>query len=202
VPLISVTAGALWAALNGTWAMVYGLNKAYEVEEHRSWQELLLTIGGLTFFLAIIGSMAVFLIFCSAYLRGRFDGGAMALHAVEWMVLAVALSFSFAMLYRYGPNLRDCEWKWSTPGALCAVVLWISATFGTRLYFEHVNNYSRSYGRLNGVVMLLLWLYAGNGAILIGGEMNSEIEKHIAASDESASKQDRSRSRRSPGQKR
>ena len=202
VPLISVTAGALWAALNGTWAMVYGLNKAYEVEEHRSWQELLLTIGGLTFFLAIIGSMAVFLIFCSAYLRGRFDGGAMALHAVEWMVLAVALSFSFAMLYRYGPNLRDCEWKWSTPGALCAVVLWISATFGTRLYFEHVNNYSRSYGRLNGVVMLLLWLYAGNGAILIGGEMNAEIEKHIAASDESASKQDRSRSRRSPGQKR
>jgi membrane protein len=182
--------------------MVYGLNKAYEVEEHRSWQELLLTIGGLTFFLAMIGSMAVFLIFCSAYLRGRFDGGAIALHAVEWMVLAVALSFSFAMLYRYGPNLRDCEWKWSTPGALCAVVLWISATFGTRLYFEHVNNYSRSYGRLNGVVMLLLWLYAGNGAILIGGEMNSEIEKHIAASDESASKQDRSRSRRSPGQKR
>ena len=177
--LISVCAGGLWAALNGTWAMVYGLNKAYEVEEHRSWRELAGTIAGLTFFLAIVGSLAVFLIFCSAYLQARFHGGAIGLRALEWLVLAVSLSFSFAVLYRFAPNLRDCEWRWSTPGALCAVVLWISSTFATRLYFEHVNNYSRSYGHLNGVVMLLLWLYVSNGAILIGGEMNSEIEKNI-----------------------
>jgi membrane protein len=177
VSLISVCADALWAALNGTWAMIYGLNKAYEVEEQRSGWELAITIAGLTLFLAVVGSMAVFLIFCSAYLQAYLHGGAVALRLLEWLVLAASLIFSFAVLYRFAPSLRDHEWRWSTPGALCALVLWISATFATRLYVEHVNNYARSYGHLNGVAILLLWLYASNGAILIGGEMNSEIEK-------------------------
>jgi membrane protein len=184
MPLISVCAGALWAALNGTWAMIFGLNKAYEVDEHRSWRQLAVTIAGLTLFLAVIGSMAVFLIFCSAYLRARFHGGAIALRILEWLVLTASLWFSFAVLYRFAPNLRDHEWRWSTPGALCAVVLWIISTFATRIYFEHVNNYACSYGHLNGVVMLLLWLYVSNGAVLIGGEMNSEIEKNIAERSE------------------
>jgi membrane protein len=196
--LISVCAGGLWAALNGTWAMVYGLNKAYEVEERRSWRELAVTIAGLTFFLVVVVFIAVFLVFCSAYLQARFHGGAIALRVLEWLVLAVSLSFSFAVLYRFAPNLRDCEWRWSTPGAFCAVVLWISSTLATRLYFEHVNNYARSYGRLNGVVMVLLWLYVSNGAILIGGEMNSEIEKNIeeGGSPEPVARRDRSGSRK------
>jgi membrane protein len=178
VQLISVCAGALWAALNGTWAMIYGLNKAYEVEENRSWWELTITSVGLTISLAITGSIAVLLIFCSAYLQARFHGGAIALRLLEWFILAATLSFSFAVLYRFGPNLRDCEWRWSTPGAFCALLLWIGSTFGARIYFDHVN-YARSYGHLSGVVMLLLWLYVSNGAILIGGEMNSEIEKTV-----------------------
>ena len=180
VHLISIIAGALWAALNGTWAMIYGLNKAYEVDEHRSGWALAVTIVGLTLFLAVIGSTAVFLIFCSAYLQAHLHGGTIALRVLEWLVLAASLSFSFAVLYRFAPNLRDHEWRWSTPGALCAVILWIGSTLGARLYFEHVNNYARSYGHLNGVVMLLLWLYVSNGAILIGGEMNSEIAKAVA----------------------
>ena len=190
MPLLSVCAGALWAAFNGTWAVIFGLNKAYEVEEHRSWGQLTVTIAGLTFFLAAVASMAVFLIFCSAYFQARVHGGAIALRVLEWLVLAVSLLFYFTVLYRFAPNLRHHQWRWSTPGALCAVVLWITSTFATRVYFEHVNNYSRSYGHLNGVVMLLLWLYVSNGAILIGGEMNSEIEKHI--SSQHASREDRS----------
>jgi membrane protein len=200
VPLISVCVGGLWAALNGTWALIYGLNKAYEVEERRSGGELAITIVGLTFFLAFVGALAVFLIFLSAYLQARFHGGALAFRILEWLVLAVSLSLSFAVLYRFAPNIRDCAWSWSTPGALFAVVLWISSTFLTRLYFEHVNNYSRSYGHLNGVVMLLLWLYVSNGAILIGGEMNSEIEKsveeHNRALEQGVAAQDRSRARK------
>jgi membrane protein len=194
LPLISVCAGALWAALNGTWAMIYGLNKAYEVEERRSWRQLAAIITGLTLFLAVIGSMTVFLVFCSAYLQVRLHSGAIALRALEWLVLTASISFWFAVLYRFAPNLRDCQWRWSTPGALCGLLLWLSSTFATRLYFEHVNNYSRSYGHLNGVVILLLWLYVSNGAILIGGEMNSEIEKYIAERDapESVAHRDRS----------
>jgi membrane protein len=178
VQLISVCAGALWAAFNGTWAMIYGLNKAYEVEESRSWWELTITIVGLTLSLAVTGSIAVLLVFCSAYLQAQFHGGAIALRCLEWLVLIATLSFSFAVLYRFAPNLRDCAWRWSTPGAFCALLLWIGSTLAARVYFAHVN-YSRSYGHLSGVVMLLLWLYVTNGAILIGGEMNSEIEKTV-----------------------
>jgi membrane protein len=175
--LIPACAGALWASLNGTWAMIYGLNQAYEVEEHRSWWELAVTIVGLTLSLAISGSVAIFLIFFGARLEAHLYPAAIPLRVLQWVVLSVLLMVSFSLLYRFGPNLRDHEWRWSTPGALCALVLWIGSTLAVRLYFDHVNNYSRNYGQLNGVVMLLLWLYVTNGAILIGGEMNSEIEK-------------------------
>ena len=198
--LISVLAGASWAALNGTWAMIYGLNKAYEVEEHRSGWRLAATIAGLTLFLTVIGSITVFLIICCSYLQAHLHGGAIALRLLEWLVLAASLSFSFAVLYRFAPNLRDHEWRWSTPGALCAVILWIGSTFAARLYFDHVNNYERSYGHLNGVVMLLLWLYVTSGAILIGGEMNSEIEKAVdeghSAREAATQRQDRSGSKK------
>jgi membrane protein len=179
--LLSVCIAALWAAHNGTWAMIYGLNQAYEVEEKRSWRRMTLLNIALTFFLCVIGFLALFLVFCSGYFQFRFHGGALAFRVLEWLVIIGALSLSFAVLYRYAPNLRDHEWRWSTPGAILALVLWIGATLGARLSFNHINNYARSYGHLNGVTMLLLWLYVTNGAILIGGEMNSEIEKSAAS---------------------
>lgn len=180
VELLSVCAGALWAAFNGTWAMVYGLNRAYEVEENRSWWRLAATIIGLTSGLAVIACCAFLLMLCGAYIEAHLQRGIIALHILEWLVLIASLSLWFAVLYRFAPNLRDHEWQWSTPGAMCALVLWIAAALAARLYFNDVNNYSRSYGHLNGVVMLLIWLYVSNGAILIGGEMNSEIEKAAA----------------------
>lgn len=187
--LVSVFAAGCWAALNGTWAMVYGLNKAYEVEEHRSWWELGITIIGLTLSLAIAGLIAAFLIFCGSHFRPY-------LRILEWIVLIMLLLLSFGVLYRFAPNLRDGEWRWSTPGSLCAVVLWIGSTLAARFYFDHVNNYARTYGHLNGVAMLLLWLYVTNGSILIGGEMNSEIEKAAVArkgdARSQADRQDRS----------
>lgn len=164
IRLAAVCAGALWAALNGTWAMIWGLNRAYEVEERRAWWRLAVTIAGLTVALGFISSFTVFVFFIGV--RG-----------IEWPVLAVSLSLAFSVLYRFGPSLEDPEWRWSTPGAVCALILWMAATFGARLYFDHISDYSRSFGPLNGVAMLLLWLYLTNGAILIGGEMNSEIQK-------------------------
>lgn len=175
--LISVCVAALWAAHNGTWAMIYGLNKAYEVEEKRSWVEMIITNIGLTCFLSVTGGLALLLFFCTRYLQTSLHGSVIALDVLDWLVLLVSLLLAFAVLYRFAPNLGDHEWRWSTPGAVCALTLWIGATVAARLYFDHINNYSRSYGHLNGVVMLLIWLYVTNGAILIGGEMNSEIEK-------------------------
>jgi len=176
-PVRAVAIGVLWASFNGTWAMIYGLNNAYETKENRRFAELAITVVALTISLAVTVAVSVFLIISTRYLQRLFGIGAGPMHLLEWVVLIVTVSFSFAILYRFGPNLRDRRWQWSTPGAVCALLLWIAATFGARIYFDHINNYARSYGHLNGVVMLLLWLYITNGAILIGGEMNSEIEK-------------------------
>jgi membrane protein len=174
IHFVSVCAGALWAALNATWAMIYGLNRAYEVRERRSWWKLGATIAGLTLALAVLCCLALFLIFVVAHAANRI------VRVTEWVVLIAALLLWFAVLYRFAPNIREHQWRWSTPGAVCALLLWIAAAFAARFYFDRVNDYSRAYGHLNGVVMLLLWLYVSNGAILIGGEMNSEIEKAAA----------------------
>jgi membrane protein len=171
------SAGALWAMCNATWAMIYGLNRAYEVEERRSWWKLAMTIAGLTVSLGATGFVTLSLIFFCAWIEGATHLGGAFLRGLEWSVLVAALYLSFAVLYRFAPDTRERKWQWSTPGALCALVLWMGATFAARFYFDHLDDYSRSYGRLNGVVMLLLWLYVISGAILIGGEMNSEIEK-------------------------
>jgi membrane protein len=171
--LVSACAAALWAAMNGTWAMVYGLNRAYEVKESRVWWKLWLTIAGLTLSLAFTASIAGFVVLYGA----RFHWGGIALHFLQWLILAAALYLSFAVLYSFAPDVRDRQWRWNTPGALCALILWIGSTLAVRVYFDHVNNYASSYGHLNGVAMLLLWLYFTNGAVLVGGEMNSEIDK-------------------------
>ncbi len=194
IQLLAVVAGTLWAALNGTYAMIWGLNRAYEVEERRPWWKLALTIAGLTFSTAITACVALFFVFFGTQLQAHFPGGAIALRVIEWLLVIASLSLSFALLYRFAPSAPNHQWRWSTPGALCAVILWITATFGARIYFDHINNYSRAYGHLNGVVILLVWLYVTNGAILIGGEMNSEIEKNAEPRNGHASSDKVSRS--------
>jgi membrane protein len=96
---------------------------------------------------------------------------------IESLVLTMVLLIWFSILYRFAPSLENKRWQWSTPGALVAAALWIAATLVARFYFERIDDYHASFGRLSGVAILLLWLYVTNGAILIGGEMNSEIEK-------------------------
>lgn len=176
--LLAVCAGSAWAALNGTWVMIWGLNRAYEVEERRSWWHLAGLIAGLTLVAAFTVCIALFLIFFGGQIAAHFQPGITGFRVLEWLVLIASLSLWFAILYRFAPNVPDPQWRWSTPGAVCALLLWTGATFAARAYFDYVNDYSRAYGQLNGVVMLLLWLYVTNAAILIGGELNSEIEKN------------------------
>jgi membrane protein len=174
--LLTTLAGVLWAGCNGTWAMIYGLNAAYEVRESRRWQELAGTIVGLTVALGLITMFAVGVIAALANLRSRVHAS-VPLGFIESLVLIMVLLFWFSVLYRFAPSLENKRWQWSTPGALLAATLWIGATIAARFYFERFDNYHVSFGRLSGAAMLLLWLYVSNGAILIGGEMNSEIEK-------------------------
>jgi membrane protein len=160
---------AIWGALNGTWAMMTGLNKAYEVTEERPWWRVLFVMLGLTISLSVLYAIALVAI---AY------GG----RVVDWLVIVILLLLSFALIYRFGPNLKDRRWQWSIPGAVVAVALWVGFTLLLRMYQEHFSS-SRIYGGLNAVTVLLMWLYMTGAAIFIGGEANSEIEKAAAAAE-------------------
>lgn len=182
---IAAAAYAVWEALNGTWAMITGLNKAYEVEEKRRWR-LLFVMFALTISLSALGLTAL-----ASLVYGNRAGIIIGRHLgtparfefvwllIQWTVIAILLLFSFAVLYRFGPNLNDRRWQWSIPGAVVAVALWIPATLLLRMYQEHFGS-SRIYGQLNAVATLLLWLYLTGAVIFIGGEVNSEIEKAAA----------------------
>jgi membrane protein len=86
----------------------------------------------------------------------------------------------FTMIYRYAPNVRRHGWQALMPGSFVAVALWFAATGLFRLYLSVYDSYSKTYGSLGAVIVLLLWLYLCGAAVLIGGEVNSEIRKAAA----------------------
>lgn len=189
----TVGAGALWAVpsaawaiFNGTWAMMVGLNNAYGVKEERGWWRILTIALGLTMSLGIMGLLAL-----TAMLYGSRAGTAIGRHLglhtlpvfwhiMQWVAIVLLLLFSFSSLYRFGPNLKDRRWQWSTPGAVVAIVLSVSSILVLRISQEHFGSSQRIYAGLKPVVALLLWLYFTGAAIFIGGETNSEIEKAAA----------------------
>jgi membrane protein len=89
---------------------------------------------------------------------------------------------SFALIYYFAPDLKDQDWKWLTPGSLIGVVLWLLVSFGFKGYLHFFDSYSTTYGSLGAVIVLMLWLYLTGAAILIGSEINSEIENAAAES--------------------
>ncbi len=179
--------GAAWGALNGTWAIMTGLNKAYEVKEERPWWRLLYITFGLTISFTVLGLIALI-----AILWGSRAGTAMVQHLgvpahlgflwriIQWAVIVVVLFLSFALLYRFGPNLKDRRWQWSNPGSVIAVAFWTAFTLLLRVYLEHSSSSERMYGGLGAAAIILAWLYLTGAAIFIGGEANSEIEKAAA----------------------
>ncbi|MGA3224333.1 MAG: YihY/virulence factor BrkB family protein [Acidobacteriaceae bacterium] len=189
----TVAAGALWALpsaawtiLNGTWAMMVGLNNAYGVKEERSWWRILAIGLGLTLSLGIMGMISL-----AATLYGGRAGAAISRHfglhtlavswhIAQWLMIILLLLFSFTLLYRFGPNLKDRRWQWSTPGAVVAVVWWVGSIAFLRISQDHFSSSQRTYAEMKPVIALLLWLYFTGAAIFIGGEINSEIEKAAA----------------------
>jgi membrane protein len=113
--------GAGWAALNGTWAMMVGLNKAYGVEEKRPLWRISAIAFGLTISLGVMGLMALGAMLYGSRV-GTYIGERIGVHAqslflwriLQWPVMVVLLLASFASLYRFGPNLKDRRWQWST----------------------------------------------------------------------------------------
>lgn len=178
---------ALWAASNGMSAITEALNTAYDVEETRPWWKRQLAAALLTVGLSVLIIAALALVIgggrLADYLAAVFGFGAAftwVWKILQWpMALAFMLS-AFASIYYFAPNLRDKNWKWITPGSVLGIALWLLASFGLKGYLHFFDSYSATYGSLGAVIILMLWLYLTGLAVLIGGEVNAEIE-NVAA---------------------
>lgn len=178
---------ALWAASNGMGAITQSLNVAYDVKENRAWWKQRLTAIGLTIALSVLIVSALTLVIAGGHiadwLASIFGFGsvfAVTWRIVQWPVVLAFMTLAFALIYYFAPDLRNQAWKWLTPGAAIGVALWLAVSLAFRVYLHFFDSYSKTYGSLGAVIILMLWLYFTGAAILIGGEINSEIENAAA----------------------
>jgi membrane protein len=181
--------GTLWAASNGVGAVIDGLNKAYDVNEERPWWKAQLLAMGLTIALSVFIVMALAIVLYGNHIgeflatkAGLGPQFAATWNIVQWPIGLAFVLLAFVLLYRYAPDLHGLEWDHVIPGAIIAVVLWLVVSIGFRIYLHYFNHYGAMYGSLGAVIILMLWFYLSGAAILIGGEVNSEIE-HASAEE-------------------
>ena len=168
--LIGVAA-ALWSASSGFVALQSGLNIAYEIDEDRKF----------------IGKRAVALLLVAlTLLLGAFPsplfafGDSMVFTVLGWILSVIAVVVLFSAYYALGPKKRTPGWQWVSPGGLVGAGIWIVASVGFGFY-ANMGSYNKTYGALAGVIILIFWLYLSSVAILIGGELNSELERQTKA---------------------
>ena len=178
---------SLITASAGMLAIMDTLNAAYDVREGRNffklrWDALWLTtvIGVL-----VVVSMTIILYGntianAASGAIGLGDAGTIAWKILQWPVAILFLLLTYSLIYFFGPDVEHPEWHWVTPGSAVGVFLWLAASFAFRVYLQHFNTYSKTYGSIGAVMILMLWFYITGLAILIGGEVNVEIENAAA----------------------
>ncbi len=177
---------ALWAASNGMASVMTTLNVAYHVKEIRPWWERRLIAVALTLGFTLLVLTALVLLVFGPQLGGMIAGwvGLGGVFPVLWNALSMAIIVLFvlvgiALVYYFAPSAKQ-HWRWVTPGSVLATGLWLLMSYGLRMYVGSFGNYSATYGSLGGVILLMLWLYFGGVVLLLGAEVNSEIENAAA----------------------
>lgn len=171
---------AIWSANKATKGLFQALSIVYDEKEKRSFfrmngQTLLMTLG-----LLVAALVTIFLITVFPALIGALGLGAAAetiTTFARWPVLIALVLVALAALYKFAPDRDQPQWRWASPGALLATGLWLVASIGFSLYAQHFGNYNKTYGVLGAVVVLMLWLFISAYVVLIGGELNAEMER-------------------------
>ncbi len=171
---------ALWSARAGISSVMTGLNIAYEEVETRSFivqtlVALALTLGSVLFALVVVFAVAVIPIILNFLPFGSLFGT--VLNLARWPILAVLVVLGFAVIYRYGPSRKNASWRWITWGSGIATVLWLVGSVAFSLYVGKFGSYDATYGALGAVVVLLLWLWVSALVLLVGAEIDGELDQ-------------------------
>ena len=181
---------AIWSASVGISAIQDTLNVVYKVQDTRSFLRARIYAIGLTIILTVVVTLILI-----AMLGGDLVA-AVANHRIYNHFLSIAAAFSakliggtiatallalsFAVIYYWAPDVKARCWHWLTPGGTIGILGWLLASFGLRIYLHFFNSYSVTYGSLGAVIILLTWFYITGLMLLVGAEINSEIEAAAA----------------------
>jgi membrane protein len=175
---------AFWSASGYIGAFMRASNAIYDVPEGRPiWKTLPIRLG----VTAVIGIMlilsAVIVVFTGDVAKAVGDTIGLGSAAVttwsiaKWPVLIILVSLMFAILYWASPNAKTGGFRWVSPGGIFAVIIWLIASGAFALYLANFANYNKTYGTLGGVIAFLVWLWISNIAIMLGAELDAELER-------------------------
>lgn len=174
---------ALWSASAATKTFMNALNVVYDEQETRGFisfnaMAVALTLGGI-----ISAIVALSLVAALPAILGWLwlpSGLEATLRYLRWPLLGVAVVLGLGVLYRYGPSREKARWQWVSWGAVVATVLWLIVSAGFSYYVSNFASYNETYGALGAVIVLLMWFYLTAYVVLIGGELNAEMEHQTA----------------------
>jgi membrane protein len=174
--------GTIWSSSSGVTAIIDSLNQAYDIQESRPWWKVRLTALGLTVALAIFIVISTALVVVGPTLAEKvaewFHLGPVftwTWKIVQWPLVFLLVTTAIALIFYFAPDAEQ-DWVWITPGSVLATLLWLLVSLGFKFYVSHFGSYNATYGTIGGVIVLLLWFYVSALAVLVGAEMNAEIE--------------------------
>jgi membrane protein len=121
---------------------------------------------------AIIAVLPALLAHSGLGLAGRVIAG-----IARWVLLLIGMMLALSVLYRYAPDRDNPRWLWSSTGALVATVIWLAASAGFAIYTGNFGKYNETYGSMGAVIVLMLWLFITALSVIIGAELNAELER-------------------------
>jgi membrane protein len=174
---------ALWSGSGSMGCIMDALDRAYRVQRSQPfWKRQAIAVG-LTALVSVLTFVALVIVLAGGILAdfvGEHTGLSQATiaiwQALEWPVALLFVLLALALIYCFGPAVRR-PWRWVTPGSVVSVLVWVLASLLFRLYLRFFSTYGRSYGSLGAVMVLLLWLYITGLAIVLGAEINAEIDR-------------------------
>lgn len=175
---------AVWSANGGIKAIIDALNVVYEEREKRGFFKLnavslAFTFGGLLTALVAIGCVVALPIILATIGLGSITDALFRIG--RWPVLIVIMLFGLAVLYRYGPSRRTVRWHWLSAGSIFASLTWLAGSAVFSFYLASYANYDATYGSLGAAIGLMIWMWMSTIVVLLGAELNSEIEHQIGA---------------------
>jgi membrane protein len=183
VSAIIAILAALWSASSGMRWLMTALSRAYDEHEDRKFVKmrgaaLLLTFAALA---GLIVTMALLVALPSVFrLFGLGSVGRVVITVLRWPLLIGLLVVGLSVLYRYGPNRDAAKWRWVSWGSAIATAVWLVASVGLSIYASTFGKFDKTYGALGAVIGLMLWLFLSSFAVLLGAEINAELEHQTA----------------------